>query len=299
MSKFDCFEYRWNGGSEDYYLFNPWTGETIFNTKILDRSISLWVEPEKYPSDNAVNTFIYPEYYASRRWGRRKFLGFNSFDDAATHICSVARGFLARQRLRLLFRSRFYTSIDKFSGYYYFVDSKYPEVEPTWYKPRLAFPDDIKPFVGFDPDDYMNGDKFSNHDHTRGPFLKVAGLSKINKIKPKHNVFFIENKIRENALKKYEDIDIDNISFNSVLPWMDSLKVVDLKINEYHIMRTAICDNNWNRVLIYMKKYSDNIYIQIFGFNCFAKSEIPLDSFKNINDVMLLFLFYFVFLRFL
>jgi hypothetical protein len=32
--RYNCFEYRWHAGSLSYYLFNPWTGETMFNTEL-------------------------------------------------------------------------------------------------------------------------------------------------------------------------------------------------------------------------------------------------------------------------
>jgi hypothetical protein len=32
LKELDIFEYRWNEESQAYYLFNPYTGETIFQT---------------------------------------------------------------------------------------------------------------------------------------------------------------------------------------------------------------------------------------------------------------------------
>ena len=83
-AKLDIFEYRWNNGkihlfrfsffrlisfycyflsaTNDYYLFNPWTGETIStsiqNLSILDRSKSMWAKPDKFPSVNAKTTQV-------------------------------------------------------------------------------------------------------------------------------------------------------------------------------------------------------------------------------------------------
>jgi len=48
--------------SNDHYLFNPWTGETILsnisNLALLDRSKSMWAKPEKFPSINAKTTQV-------------------------------------------------------------------------------------------------------------------------------------------------------------------------------------------------------------------------------------------------
>lgn len=48
--------------TSDYYLFNPWTGETILtstqNFSILDRSKSMWAKPDKFPSVNAKTTQV-------------------------------------------------------------------------------------------------------------------------------------------------------------------------------------------------------------------------------------------------
>ena len=220
--KLDTFEYRWNSGlklvqfvppivvinmmnyvvANSYYLFNPWTGETILTNStslslpIMDRTKSMWAKPDKFPSINAktvqVRKFImrdtcihrsrvmaypifqlYPEYFASRRWGRRKFLGWgDDYNAAATHITTVLRGYIARQSLRRYFRDRYHTMVCKFSGYYYFVDTWYPERETSWYKPLLAFPGDIIPAaqaIEYDPDDYMAGEKYSRRNFTAGP----------------------------------------------------------------------------------------------------------------------------------
>ena len=162
--KINIFEYRWNPDSLEYYLFNPWTGETIFNISnlaILDRRLSMWYKPDKYPSDNVETIQLYPEFYASRRWGVRKFNGYNNDQFAASnHIKTVMRGFLARLSLRRYFRSRYHLEVCKFSGYFYYVDKYNPSVDTQWYKPLLAFPGDIQLMTALavvDPDDPMNG----------------------------------------------------------------------------------------------------------------------------------------------
>jgi hypothetical protein len=42
LKELDIFEYRWNEESQAYYLFNPYTGETIFQTgRLFPRSNAL------------------------------------------------------------------------------------------------------------------------------------------------------------------------------------------------------------------------------------------------------------------
>ena len=94
-------------------------------------------------------------------------------DAAAVHIVTVMRGYMARLSLRRYFRQRYHLQVCKFSGYCYFVDKYYPEMETSWYKPRLAFPGDILPAIVFeeDPEDYMKGEKYSRRNFTTGPVI--------------------------------------------------------------------------------------------------------------------------------
>lgn len=104
--------------------FNPYTGETILETNMefLDRKWSYWALPDKYPKHEARNIQLLPEFYLSRRWGRRKFQGYVDVEAAAAHIVTVARGFLARLHLKQYYRARYYKVLDKNSSYFYFID---------------------------------------------------------------------------------------------------------------------------------------------------------------------------------
>lgn len=182
LRQYDYFEHRLTEGTEDeYHFFNPSTGETIFTTDfdILNRAQSMWAPPDPVVSDNAVGVNLYPEYYASRRWGRRKFYGWKSKRAAARHIQAVARGFLARRALSHYFSQRYAKILCHFSGYYYFYD-RYDtrhDADATWYKPRLAFPDDIGLYIPEDPEDYLRGDKYSYQGFEKGPYIcKVSRL---------------------------------------------------------------------------------------------------------------------------
>jgi hypothetical protein len=280
--QYNTFEYHWDGNKGSYYLFNPYTGETIVSSQdeILNRNISLWGKPERYPSKETQTTELLPEFYLSRRWGRRKFNGWNSFEDATIHITAVARGFLARLHLRKYFAYRYVKKFDQSSGYYYFVDNfnDNPETNTMWYKPTLAFPDDIKEFVEINPDDYLQGKKFSKQDYTQGPFLKVAGPSKYDVGRNELDEFIIPNYIRSSvALRVYDQIDLSTSNFNDIIAWFDGENIRELKINEFHLMRTAIVNNDWHRVLFIMKSHPDNILLQMYGFHNFAKTEVPMD----------------------
>lgn len=275
----NTFEYRWNKESKSYFLFNPYTGETIFNTDVstLDRAVSMWAAPDKYPSSKAENLELYPEFYCSRRWGRRRFNGWDNAVDAANHIVTVARGFLVRQWLRRYYRERYYMSVCQFSGYYYYSDTLNPEAETSWYKPRLAFPGDILLYKEEDPQDYLKGSRYSKMDFRRGPYHQVGGLSKTQKVPTEHEAFKVNNPWRDIAISSYHDIDLETTPLNSIISWMEGAKSESLQLTEFHLMRTAICEGDWNKVLYFMNQMPDNQLIQMFGYQCFAKSDVPLD----------------------
>jgi len=105
----------------------------------------MWALPDTVVEKKATATSLYPEYYASRNWGRRPVPYYTTKRAAATHINAVARGFMARKRLSLYFGMRYAKILCKYSGYYYYYDrfETDPEKDPSWHKPRLAFPWDI------------------------------------------------------------------------------------------------------------------------------------------------------------
>lgn len=279
--RYDTFEYRWDSARGSYFLFNPYTGETIFSTnlELLNRQYSMWAKPDKYPSKDAQTIQLFPETYSSRRWGRRRFQGWTSPEAAALHITAVARGFLARLQLRKYFRARYCFMVDNFSGYYYIVDT-YNEAggESVWYKPRLAFPDDITVFVPDDPDDYLKDKRYSKMDCRSGPLIRVSGLSKYDPGRTDVSAFIIKNPERDIALRRYEEIDLETTEIGDVVVFMDGWEPAHMHFNEYHVMRTAICNNNWAQVLTYMHRHQDNLLIQLYGFHCFAKTMVPMDS---------------------
>ena len=293
--RYDCFEYRWNANGQCYYLFNPWTGETVFGTNIemLDRGQSMWATPDRFPSDSAQNVQMYPEFYSSRRWGRRKFYGWQTEEDAATHITAVGRGFLARKALRRYYRARYYTKVDNFSGYFYFVDNMNPDLDTVWFKPRLAFPDDILPYEEEDPDDYLKGKKYSRQDFTKGPIYKVSGLNQKDLTRADLAAFYADNPWRNSAVDKYTEIDLDNIAKDTIIAWFDGTKPSKLPITSFNLIRIALSKYQWKGVLQYMREHTEDMVLQMYGFHSFSKTEVPLDESGILAFVSISFFFFF------
>jgi len=278
--RYDCFEYRWNADSQGYYMFNPWTGETIFDTnlELLDRSKSMWAVPDRFPSEIAQTVMLYPQFYSSRRWGRRRFNGWESVTMAATHIAAVARGYIARKALRKYYRTRYHTQLDNFSGYYFFVDHMSPEEDTKWYKPLLAFPDDILPYVEEDTEDYMKGKKYSRQDFTLGPMYKVAGLNKADLARSDLAAFVVPNEWREQAVGSYSDIDLNCAPIGAVVAWMEGTKASKLKVSQFNAVRVALTKDGWPGVLAIMDEHPHDIVLQMYGYHSFSKSFVPVDD---------------------
>lgn len=280
LAKIDTFEYRWNADSQQYFLFNPYTGETIMTTDLnyLNRSKSMWGEPDSEISKEASTVLLYPEYYKSRIWGRRPFKGWKNKKDAATHIIAVVRGFLARRYLGHYFRSRYSRAKCKYSNYFYFIDSFFPNNDTSWYKPLLAFPWDIKSKIEHDPEDYMGDDKYTYRGYINGPYTKIDGVGKSKKMRSVNPAFFVPNTWRKFAISKQEEIELDEFPMGSTIAWFDGIVAVELYIDEYAQMRAAIVGNNWSKVLYYMRLYPDNILTQVYGLYSFSKSKVQLEA---------------------
>ena len=111
MHEQNCFEYRWNKDEGHYYLFNPYTGETVLgqNYDNIKRGESMWAKPDKYPSKEAYTIQLHQDSYQSRLWGSRNYDKTKwTKDIAAIIIQSVRRGHLARVHLRYYFEERYY-----------------------------------------------------------------------------------------------------------------------------------------------------------------------------------------------
>lgn len=289
------FEYRWDTSQGNYYLFNPYTGETVLGEdyNCIDRYASMWHPPDKFVSKEAYSIQLWPQGYASRKWGIRDFdfpkdehgeTTFESYKKAATLIKAAYRGHLARQALRQYYRDRYFKETCKFSHYDYFVDRWTMEdhgYDTVWTKPMLARPGDIIANITVDPDDHMaDGDKYTYRGFIKGPYLKQESLGKGNCTRAVQTAFTIENEFRPQAVSKYEDIDLDKSRLGDVIAWFDGLKVVPLPISNYVQVRAAICGNNWDKVLEVLDRYPDQVLTRMYCYHSFSKTQVPMEGSK-------------------
>lgn len=282
MKQLDIFEYRWNETTKSYYLFNPYTGETVMQSEgeVMNRTVSLWALPDSVRSTISTTINLYPEKYQSRHWGCRPFKGWDGDKEAAAiHMTAVARGFIARKTLSRYFENRYFTSKDDNTGYLFFTDTHFPDKETSWYKPLLAMPWDIKFQIVPDPEDYVpDNNKYSDRGFTLGPFLKKTGLGKGQKGRADVTAFQILNPWRDQAISKLEQIDLDKTPISSLIAWMEGSDAISVCMDEYLTIRTAAVNGDWRVVLQQMEKYPNNGYVQMFGLRAFAKTAVPMTA---------------------
>lgn len=281
--RWDYFEYRWNDHTTSYYFFNPYTGETIIQKdhEMLDRSKSLWGKPDLSVVPDALVYHFMPDLYLSRLSFPRAFnKPYGTREEAAIYIQAVGRGMLARLKYATVMTKRYIIKFDFDSHYYYYCDLWNDHAEPSWYKPRLAFPGDIEEFHEYDSEDYLQGHKFSYNDYTVGPFVKINGLGKNNITLAEGSpaAFLKHNPLREVALGNPNQIDLDKYSLGTIMAWFDGQKVIPHPLDDYTVMRAAIVNNDWDRTLKWMKEYSAYPLVQAYGWYNFSKTEVPLSS---------------------
>lgn len=291
IAQYDTFQHIYNFNDNSTYIYNPYTGETATfdSNNYVNRVYSLWAPTEK-PSKVAIFQKYFPEFYLSRQWGRRKFKKFESRRQAAAHIVTVARGFLARHSLRKYYKSRYLKILDSDSGYYYFYDTYYPNSERVWYKPRLAFPNDIE--VGdirpYDKQDYLrNKSKYSYTSFLSGPYvrreLKGWGKQKAERSEVAHYHFFEINQKLHDAITYPKDIDLDQYPLGSVVHMMDGDFTKDVILSDYLAVRVACEDNNLKKVLDLIDSNREQPLIMIYGLHTIGKLSVPHDSKGNID----------------
>ena len=291
LIQYDTFEQRVDLNSNQPYLVNPHTGETIhdYQSPHFDRAYSMWIPPPKVSAPGTIMYHMYPAFYASRRWGRRQFIGWN--DDkhaAATHIAAVTRGYQARTALRTYFKGRYYKKQCRFSGWYYYHDTWHydPNNETeasSWYKPRLAFPDDIEEYEEPDPEDYLGKDRYTYQGFEQGPYQKITVGSMGNPRRVKHIAFSKPDVHREEALKHVNEIDLETSPLGSVVHWMEGLKTGTLHISDYTNMRVATKDNDWQLVYDQMEKYKHRPLTHAYALYAFSKMEFPYEKDGGLN----------------
>lgn len=279
------FEHRMNHRLNRYYLFNPWTGETIANIEgNLNRAESLWTKPDLFPAESLAQTSVlFPVFYQARfGYGLRKFTGYGDENEsreskearAALHMTAVARGFLARRRLRDTYARKYFKLLCPETGYYYFVDSA---TEATsWHKPRLAFPRDIEE-KKIKPDEVSAAEEFTSESSSpmsRGPLVTRIGLGK-GKIAKYFRPLVIEEHVEP---PEPTPIDFEAFPFQVCLLWLEANVP---KLSGYAAHRLAVENSDWGALIRLMKDAPDNLLTQLFGFNSMTKMKIHI-----VNDVI-------------
>lgn len=246
---------------------------------MLDRTKSLWGKPDlTIVPDALIYTFM-PELYLSKLDFPRAFnKPYGTREKSTIHIQAVARGMLARLKYAKIMNQRYIIKFDNESHYYYYCDLWNDHAEPSWYKPRLAFPGDIEEFHVYDKEDYLQGHKFSYNDYTLGPYVMIDGLGKNNVVLAEGcpDAFIKHNPLREIAYSHPKEIELDKFPIGAIMAWFDGQKVIPHPLDDYTVMRAAIDGENWDRTLKWMKEYSQYPLIQAYGWYSFSKTRVPL-----------------------
>lgn len=248
----------------------------------VNRLYSYWLPPEgNDPSPLVDPILLFPETYSARHWGRRRFEGFESRDQAATHIASVTRGFLVRQRLRKHYRARYIKTLDDESGYYYFTDlhDESEEAAPFWHKPRLAFPSDIdlQQVHVEDPQKFMGQRKYTYASFMAGPYMqrKLGSCGETQRTETAHFVY--QNPKKVDCVRLNGDWDLDNAGLGEWIHMLDGLKAKDVYIDDYLVIANARSGGNVRYTYDLMVEYTDRPLIQAYGFHAIGNMDHVLD----------------------
>lgn len=223
-------------------------------------------------------------------WGRRKIPKFSK-DSAAIHITAVARGCLTRLHIRQYYKQRYRKIFDVSSGYYYFEDKYSENSESSWYKPRLAFPNDIEvyEFSEDDPKDFMKGkmNKYTYREFITGPYVRrELGTYGTKRTVRTENHHFLEiNPWKFDAILRVEEIDLNSTPLDTVIHIMDGIKPKETIISDYLLMRTACLDDNCELILQLISTYHHRPLIQAYGLYVISKLNMPLDEFGSLTYI--------------
>ena len=292
------FEYRFDEDNICHFLFNPITGEKLPHTDydVVDRAKSLWCTPTKpnlrAPKDRDAHVYsviLCSVPYQSRVFGAcvyRRFRGWKTKILAANHIVTVSKGFLSRQLVRRMICKRFYKVLDTPTQLYYFQDNFDNSKETSWYKPRLAYGDNI--FTNtFLNSEYVIPSKYSYQNVLQGPYYKLSSCGKANKTRAVNHAFIPKNEVNESPVISHSEIDLDKSAIGSIISWIDGSTTVNMVMTEYEYIRTAESTNDWSRVIKYMTQDTSNSFLQIYGFFSFSKSFVPVDNSGLLHPVRL------------
>jgi hypothetical protein len=229
-------------------------------------------------------------------WGRRKIPKFTK-ESAAFHITTVAKGFLARLYLRHLYQYRYRRIFDESSGYYFYQDqfplSSSSELEATsWYKPKLAFPDDIMIYEpeADDPKDFMKGknNKYTYREFITGPYIRrELGTYGLKKTIRSENFHFLEiNPWRDDAIVSLREVDLTNTPLDTMIHIFDGIKTKETIISDYVLVRTLVSDitrNNCLSILSAIEHYASRPLVVAYGLFNLAKMTVPCDEFGSLD----------------
>lgn len=224
-------------------------------------------------------------------WGRRKIPKFTR-DTAAFQLTAVARGFLARLHLRQYYKYRYRRVFDSSSGYYYFHDQHRENVEPSWYKPRLAFPNDIEVYEPEidDPKDFMKGknNKYTYREFITGPYVRreLGTYGRKRTIRSENNHFIEINPWRHDSITSLHEVDLSTTPLDSVIHIFDGLKPKETVVSDYVLMRTVVAyilENNCDSILHHMEEYSSRPLIIAYGLYNLSKIAVPVDEFGSLE----------------
>jgi hypothetical protein len=242
-------------------------------------------------------------------WGRRKIPKFNE-ETAAFHLTAVAKGFLARLSLRQYYKYRYVRVFDEASGYYYFQDQYAAAVttpapattedegeltvavEPSWYKPRLAFPNDIEVYEPYanDPKDFMKGknNKYTYREFISGPYVRreLGTYGRKRTVRSENHHFLEINPLKYDAITTLHEIDLAATPLDSIIHIFDGMKPKETIISDYVLMRTIVSyllDNNCDTILSYMETYATRPLVVAYGLYNLSKMIIPTDEFGSLE----------------
>lgn len=214
---------------------------------------------------------------------------FHDEDFAATLITSAARGYIARKALRAYYKDRYSKVMDMNSGYYYFQDNYFNDVEPMWYKPFLAFPDDVEvyEYTPDDPQDFMKGkgNKYTYKGFITGPYVRrqLGGVGKKNTTRAENGHFVFTNPLRPDAIVFPEEVDLESTPLGSLINLMDGLAPKQVLITDYVAMRRAVCFDNCDYIVHLMEEHMDRPLMQAYGFHAISKIIVPTDEAGNLS----------------
>jgi len=271
--KANHFEYRYDNQSDAFFLYNPYSGETILDAApdgVLDRHKSHWRLPEPFPDRAPPDTQhqqLYPVFFASRLVAARPvpaggfFNGLAGRAAAALVLTAAARGMIARARMQKLLAQRYHKMLDKSTKQLYFANLV--THKSKWTKPRLAGTFTIKE----PPLDLRNDTRTEQSSYCDGPVYKRrGGKGTFERCKP-----FSPTKIVDERLpteREPDMIDLENTPFRVLVLWVEAN--VD-KFELYAPLKELYGQDDWETLQLIMDKRRDDTFCQMYCSFAFSR----------------------------